>query len=158
MDAGMGSNQNGSNPRIEAWFDGVCEPWNPGGHGAYGAVVKVNGEVALREGGYVGVGPGMSNNVAEYAGVLRVLEFIAVQEGNAVVRGDSKLVIMQLTGEWKAKQGLYLETYRQAAAALAKLGSRVRLEWVGRDQNSECDDLSKQVLRERGVKFRLQPE
>ncbi len=145
-------------PLLEAWFDGVCEPVNPGGHAAYGAVVLRGGKELLREGGYVGHGEGMSNNVAEYAGVLRVLEFLATLDGPALIRGDSKLVISQLTGEWKAKKGLYLDRYRQAVALVARLGSRVRLEWVGRDQNSLCDDLSKQVLRDRGIRFRIQRE
>ena len=28
---------------IEGWFDGVCEPKNPGGHAAWGALVKRDG-------------------------------------------------------------------------------------------------------------------
>ncbi len=45
---------------IEAYFDGVCEPCNPGGHVAYGAAVIVNGQTVLEEGKYVGGGKGMS--------------------------------------------------------------------------------------------------
>src|ERR1035437_2653811 len=82
-------------PSITAWFDGVCEPMNPGGHGAYGALVKVNGNLVLREGAYVGSGPQISNNVAEYAGIIAVMRCIEGPQGEGVIYGDSKLAEMQ---------------------------------------------------------------
>jgi ribonuclease HI len=144
--------------KIEAWFDGCCEPKNPGGHAAYGALVKVDGEVKFSSGEYVGFGSGISNNVAEYAGVACVLREIAKYEGKAIIRGDSKLVINQLSRRWKIHGGMYVPYYKIALDLLKPIENRVKFEWVRRDFNSECDELSKQVLRDRGVTFRIQPE
>ena len=59
-------------PSITVYFDGACDP-NPGGHAGWGAVITIDGK---SEGlfGYVGFGPTMSNNVAEYAGLIGALE------------------------------------------------------------------------------------
>jgi ribonuclease HI len=87
--------------RIEGYFDGVCEPKNPGGHAAWGGIVKVDGETMWRSSGYCGVGSKMSNNVAEYQGALTVMiamygfiEDDPKPTPKLVLRGDSKLVIM----------------------------------------------------------------
>lgn len=155
---------------IEAWFDGVCEPKNPGGHAAWGAVVHVDGVEVYREGGYCGVGPQMSNNVAEYTGFVAALTEALKHAGKIHVRGDSRLVICQLTvqpkhisqmknpGKWMMRGGLYEPFYRQAEKLMRKHGNRVTLEWIPRDENDICDVLSKQQLRDRGVVFRIQPE
>ena len=155
---------------IEAYFDGVCEPRNPGGHGAYGYLVKLNGKVLVGEGAYVGYGPTISNNVAEYSGFCAALEYILANElypEAVIVRGDSKLVIYQLSPDpklgrkWKVNGGLYYPFYQKAVRLLAKVNEctgGVALEWVPRDKNGECDFYSKEVLRQRGIKFRIQPE
>ena len=49
-------------PGILAWFDGACEPVNPGGTASFGVVIKgVDGTVLLRGHGVVGIGKDMSN-------------------------------------------------------------------------------------------------
>ena len=144
-------------PVIEAWFDGVTEPHNPGGHAAYGIVVQLDGQIVLSSGQYVGFGPAMSNNVAEYAGITAILEFIpTLPPQPGVIRGDSKLVIMQLSGQWKAKGGLYLPYFQRAKTLYEPLRLRIQLEWVPRKQNEACDHLSKKVLHDRGIQFRIQ--
>ena len=122
----------------------------------------MDGEPVFAQGGYIGFGKGMSNNVAEYSGCIEVLSQIASLDGVAVIRGDSKLVIMQLFGKngtkWKVHGGCYVPYYQKAKAALEPLRQRVSMLWVPREQNGECDEFSKQVLRDRGVQFRIQPE
>jgi ribonuclease HI len=150
---------------IEAWFDGACEPVNPGGHGAWGAIVKVDGPIVYREGGYCGAGPSISNNVAEYSGFCAALTEALRYPGEIRVRGDSRLVICQLSdeaaracgypGKWKMKGGLYQPFYERAVQLLEP---RVALEWVPRENNNECDVLSKEVLRAKGVRFRIQAD
>lgn len=86
---------------IECWFDGCCEPINPGGHASYGALLKLDGEKIWEEGQWVGYGPQMSNNVAEYSGFIACLQqtllwLISNPTHNVTkvhIRGDSKLVI-----------------------------------------------------------------
>ena len=147
---------------IEGIFDGCCEPRNPGGHAAWGAVVKVDGQLVWESSGYCGVGPTMSNNVAEYSGVLAVLNFVNGIHGSLLIRGDSKLVIEQLSGRWKIHGGLYVPFYRQAKTLVDQQRTfrkgNLAFKWVPRDENSDCDYLSKNELHKRGVVFRIQPE
>jgi len=149
-------------PLLEGWFDGVCEPRNPGGHAAWGALLKDGRKVLWEASGYVGAGPLMSNNVAEYSGVIALLEAIADRPGSMLIRGDSKLVIQQLRGTWKIHGGLYVPYCRRAKALFAsQLQTRhgnILLQWIPRDENSECDRLSKGELLRRGIEFRIQPE
>lgn len=142
---------------IEGWFDGCCEPRNPGGHAAFGILVKVDGNTVLSRGEYVDYGPKMSNNVAEFSGFIALIKAIAPLPGPAIVRGDSKLVIYTLTGRYKAKQGLYIPYFLNARQAFEPERDRVGLEWIGREENEECDKLSKAVLKERGIRLRIQP-
>lgn len=143
---------------IEAWFDGCTEPKNPGGHGAWGGLVKVNGTTVFAKGGYVGHGPTISNNVSEYSAFIAVAEEIMKHPGVATIRGDSKLVVMQLNGKWRVKGGLYKPFYEKAKVIWRELKSRATLEWVPREENNQCDYLSKNVLKEMGIRFRIQPE
>ena len=60
-----------------AWFDGACGPVNPGGKATSGAIIKdKEGTVLLEEGRLVGNGQGMSNNIVEYAAIIRVFEYL----------------------------------------------------------------------------------
>lgn len=143
---------------IEAWFDGCTEPRNPGGHGAWGGLIKVDGKEVFAKGGYVGNGPTISNNVSEYCAFIAVAEEILKHPGVAIIRGDSKLVVMQLRGKWRVKGGLYKPFYDKAKVLWAKIKDRADLIWVPREENEVCDYLSKNVLKELGIKFRIQPE
>ena len=153
---------------IEGWFDGVVEPINPGGHGAWGALVRVDGVTVFEEGGYIGHGPHISNNVAEYSGFLAVLTEALKYEGKILIRGDSRLVICQLSteaarflgysGKWRVNGGAYMPIYEKARPLFEANSKRVKLRWIPRDQNSICDVLSKKELHDRGVVFKIQPE
>ncbi len=144
---------------IKCWFDGVCEPKNPRGHGAYGICIRTQfGE--HKEGVYVGYGEGISNNVAEYSGFIDILKRIKsnfLSNQDIIIRGDSKLVIEQMLGRWRIKQGLYLPLAYEAQKRFKKF-TRTTLEWIPRDENEICDKLAKDVLRNKGIKFRIQPK
>lgn len=145
---------------IEAWFDGCCEPKNPGGYAAAGVLVKVNGVTVWQKGKFIISGPEASNNVAEYYGCAMVLKYITKEElkGDIIIRGDSQLVIKQLLGEWKVKGGLYLKYWQRTKELLEPIKDRVKFEWIKREENDVCDGLSKQVLKEMNVQFKIQPE
>lgn len=143
---------------IEAFFDGVCEPRNPGGHAAWGVLVKQDGATVFGAGGYVGNGSRMSNQVAEYAAVAIALREVAKYNDIATIHGDSMLVICQLRGTWEVHGGLYVPYYKAAFALYDPLRARVNLDWIPRERNSECDEFSKKVLRDMGIVFRIQPE
>ncbi|MGA2609034.1 MAG: ribonuclease HI family protein [Terriglobia bacterium] len=133
-----------------AWFDGACEPVNPGGTATFGASSKgLDGTVFLREHGLAGKGNAMSNNVAEYAGVLHILKYLSSRPpGRVTIHGDSNLVINQLSGKWRVRKGLYLsiaiET-KELLAYLRGLGWQINFCWIPREQNAECDALSKEA-------------
>lgn len=151
---------------IEMWFDGVCEPVNPGGHGAFGTLIKSTSEVIYEKGGYLGSGPHMSNNVAEYCGFVDGLRFLTENRQRlgvvfkVLIRGDSNLVIKQMSGVWRVHGGLYVPYHDEAKKLLAEVRTfaMCSLEWIPRAENDECDKLSKGELHSRGIKFRIQPE
>jgi ribonuclease HI len=136
-------------PAILAWFDGACEPLNPGGTASFGVIVQgENGTVLLREHGVVGKGKAMSNNLAEYAGVLHILKYLTSRPpGRVTIHGDSALVVNQLNGKWRIKKGLYLSIAAETKelAHLRGLGWQINLCWIPREQNEECDALSKKI-------------
>jgi broad specificity phosphatase PhoE/ribonuclease HI len=116
---------------------------NPG-RAAYGALVKDadTGRVLAEEGTAIGTA---SNNVAEYSGLiagLKMAELVA-PGADIEVRMDSKLVVEQMSGNWKIKhpdmKPLALEANR-----LAPFGTTYT--WVPREQNKHADRLANEAL------------
>ena len=145
-----------------AWFDGSCGPVNPGGTATSGAIIKgKDGTVLLEEGRMVGSGSEMSSNVAEYAAIIRVFEYLVSRSpGHVIVHGDSSLVINQLNGKWAARNGLYYSAYlgaRELLGHLRSLGWQVDLLWIRRTQNEGCHAVSRGGLAEAGVRREIQP-
>lgn len=116
---------------------------NPG-PAAYGTVLRDadTGAVIAEDGSTLGVA---SNNVAEYSGLVAGLRLAAeFAPGAAVeVRMDSKLVVEQMSGNWKIKhpdmKALALE-----AGRLAPPGTTYT--WVPRDRNAYADRLANEAL------------
>jgi ribonuclease HI len=129
---------------IEAFFDGLCEP-NPGGVATYGFVIKRDGKKVHEGHGLAGTPktPQATNNVAEYTGLIKALEWLVGQKTKdpVVVRGDSDLIIKQVKGEYKVKSGLLAPLHARAKELLGKLPG-VSIEWVQRERNSEADRLT----------------
>ncbi len=116
---------------------------NPG-PAAYGALVKdaETGRVLAEEGTSIGVA---SNNVAEYRGLIAGLTMAqtVAPDADIEVRMDSKLVVEQMSGNWKIKhpdmRPLALE-----ANGLAPFGTTYT--WVPREQNKHADRLANEAL------------
>jgi len=116
---------------------------NPG-PAAYGALLKdaENGEVIAERGETIGVA---TNNVAEYRGLIAGLELAAehAPEAEIEVRMDSKLVVEQMSGNWKIKhpdmKPLAIEANR-----LAPIGTT--FTWVPRAENAHADRLANEAL------------
>lgn len=127
---------------VQAWFDGACEPVNPAGLGTYGFVVRRGDELLVRRHGVVPdiAGVPMTGNVAEYVALLLLLEWLAEHEpGPARIEGDSKLVVMQVRGEWDANVPV-LRMLRDKCRAL--IAPDARLVHVPRERNGEADALT----------------
>ncbi|XP_030553598.1 uncharacterized protein LOC115757496 isoform X1 [Rhodamnia argentea] len=116
-------------------FDGASKG-NPGQAGA-GAVLRAeDGSVVcrLREG--VGIA---TNNVAEYRAAILGLRY-ALQKGfnHVRVRGDSKLVCMQIQGLWKTKNQNMADLCK-VAKELTDQFSSFEISHIARELNSEAD-------------------
>ncbi len=116
---------------------------NPG-PAAYGALVKDadSGRVLAEDGTTIGTA---SNNVAEYRGLIAGLTMAqtVAPEADVEVRMDSKLVVEQMSGNWKIKhpdmKPLALEAKR-----LAPFGTSYT--WVARERNKHADRLANEAL------------
>jgi ribonuclease HI len=147
---------------LTLYFDGSCWP-NPAGTAAYGFALY-EGPAKLDEGhGVIGTGPEFSNNYAEYIslyhGLLAVSTALNGERAHVSVKGDSQLVINTMLGRWRAKDGLYYPAYLDASNEVSKLqkqGVRFSFIWIPRENNTECDDLSKVHLSaESGIQDRM---
>lgn len=128
---------------ITVYFDGLCYPKNPCGVAAYGYLIYRDGQPIHRGFGAVGEGKGMTNNVAEYEGLMAAAQWLK-DEGiseKIAIKGDSQLVIRQMKGEWKISSA----TSKRYVPLIRKLlqGMDVSFSWVPREENEEADKLSR---------------
>jgi len=137
-----------------AWCDGACEPNNPGGTGGWGFVIKAKGEIIASSYGVMDARPDMTNNVAEYAAVgAAVKAYQAMgRPGPLLVKTDSKLVVEQMKGNWRARKGAYIRVRIKLLELLETCEFEVNWSWVGRNENQEADALSVKGLEELGIK------
>jgi broad specificity phosphatase PhoE/ribonuclease HI len=116
---------------------------NPG-EAAYGAVLMdaTTGEVIAERAEAIGIA---TNNVAEYRGLIAGLELYNehTPEAELEVRMDSKLVVEQMSGNWKIKHP-DMKPLALAANRLAPFGTTFR--WIPREQNKHADALLNAAL------------
>ncbi|HTW15445.1 MAG TPA: bifunctional RNase H/acid phosphatase [Nocardioides sp.] len=124
---------------------------NPG-PAAYGAVLRdaATGEVIAEDGSTLGVA---TNNVAEYQGLIAGLRLAQefAPDAEIEVRMDSKLVVEQMSGNWKIKH----PDMKPLAAEAARLAPRgTSYTWIPRERNSHADGLVNDALdgRRSGVR------
>jgi len=132
---------------IVVYIDGLAEPTNPG-IGSYGYVIYNDGIKVKEDGKFVG--EYVSNNMAEYSALceaLKTLLEMGLQHKPVIVRSDSKLLVNQMLGKWKTRDGLYIEKYREAIKLAAKF-PKITFEWIPREQNKEADSLSRKAYIE----------
>ncbi|HEY3226433.1 MAG TPA: ribonuclease HI [Planctomycetota bacterium] len=136
-------------------FDGLCLPKNPGGVATFGFVAK-RGAKTVHEGYGLAAPPytpEATNNVAEYTGVLKALEWALAQgfeKEKMVVRGDSELVIRQLKGEYKVKSPSIAHLFKRVRELAGRFPS-ITFEWIPREQNKEADALTNRAYAEFGA-------
>lgn len=140
-----------SQQQIIGYFDGACEPVNPGGIASYGVVVYKNSRIIWisSETVFVKKASETSNQLAEYAGAIRLLKFLidnGLTDIPVEIRGDSKLVINQLFGAWSINSGYYVSWAFQAKELLNKF-STITGKWIPREQNTFADKLSVEAIK-----------
>lgn len=117
---------------------------NPG-HSGYGALVRDpdTGEILVEKAEYLGI---VSNNVAEYSGLIAALELAHEIDPDAwiLAKMDSKLVVEQMSGRWKIK---HADMQRLAAQARKIVDPhRVKYQWIPREINKDADRLSNEAM------------
>ena len=154
-------------------FDGLCEPVNPGGvavsswmafdadqnpevlDGKFSRVLSKAAAIEnwgpiLIGGRVVADGPKATNNLAEWCGLggglagLRECDPFKV----LLIRGDSQLVIRQLTGEWAVRAEHLKPLKARCLEILAELGCEWHAEWVPRAKNEVADDHGRAIYAE----------
>ncbi|RFA95127.1 ribonuclease HI [Pyrobaculum aerophilum] len=131
---------------IQLFFDGACEPVNPGGIGAYGFAAFDEGREAYGEGGVVCFGERWcTNNYAEYAGLVKALEWALAGGFDCVSAfGDSQLVVRQMLGLY-AVRAPNLKPLHERALELSRGFKRFSISWVPREESSRADYYSKRA-------------
>ncbi|WEG12346.1 ribonuclease H family protein [Pullulanibacillus sp. KACC 23026] len=91
-----------------------------------------------------------SNNEAEYAALhfaLKELEGLGVHHLTLKIKGDSQVVISQLSGDWPVTEDTLNRWADRVEAQLDKLGLKPVYEHVTRKSNQEADQLASQALK-----------
>ncbi len=138
--------------RVTIYFDGLCQPKNPGGVACYGFVVQ-NDWWFLQTGDGLASEPlslEATNNVAEYTGLLKALEWLLANqyEGTSLtIRGDSELVIYQLDGTYQVKSTSIIYLHDKIEALLRRFRN-IALEWIPGEENKEADFLTRKAYIE----------
>ena len=118
---------------------------NPG-PASYGVVVRnERGEVVAKLKKYIGR---MTNNVAEYYGLIAALDYAQSNGVRALrIESDSELLVQQMRGHYKVKS-LDLRPLFERAKKMAQTFESFRIDHVYREQNSEADALANEALDE----------
>ena len=144
---------------IELYFDGACEPFNPGGTASYGWVIKKDNKIIKEGSGIVGTGEGMTNNIAEYSGLVKGLEeFLKLNlKEQLLIKGDSNMVINMISGKWgwNKKKNIWkphtkMPHLKELLDGALKLLKKIdyEVQWIPREENKEADALSKHMTQD----------
>jgi ribonuclease HI len=132
---------NNNSGLIVAHFDGACVYSR---RASCGAIIRRDGRVIWRASQPVtDHGPGLTCNVAEYSGLLLVLNYLLDHDLNReriLIVGDSMLVIKQAFGRWRIKRGAYVELAHEAKRLLRQFPN-VTGKWVPRERNTTAESL-----------------
>jgi probable phosphoglycerate mutase len=135
----------GAPGRIIIEADGASRG-NPG-RAAYGALVKDadTGRVLAEDGTTLGTA---SNNVAEYRGLIAGLTMArtVAPEADVEVRMDSKLVVEQMSGNWKIKHPDMKPLALEANRLVTARPGATTYTWTAREQNKHADRLANEAL------------
>lgn len=127
--------------KFKAFVDGASRG-NPGpaGYGVY--ITSDSGEI-IEIFGYLGT---TTNNVAEYAGLLDVLEFAAAEGATELeVVSDSLLLVKQMLGEYKVKHPNLIPLHRKARAGVSRF-KHFSIRHTLRAGNKDADRLANMAV------------
>src|ERR1700733_10172401 len=118
---------------------------NPG-PAAYGVVIRdAKGEIVAKLKKYIGR---MTNNVAEYYGLIAALDYMQSQGIRALrIESDSELLVKQMRGQYKVRSPELQPLFERARKMSESLES-FRIDHVYREQNREADALANEAMDE----------
>lgn len=131
---------------IEVYFDGLCQPINPGGISCYAFLVKSGGRTIYSDYG-IAVEPfsqDSTNNVAEYTALVKALQWLLEKNLGSTkveIKSDSQLIVNQLTGDYKVKSKRIMSLYKQVLLLKSKFQD-IEIKWIPREENREADRLT----------------
>ena len=131
---------------IEVYFDGLCQPINPGGISCYAFIVKSDERIIHSDYGVAAkpFSEESTNNVAEYTALAKALQWLLANNFNSKkveIKSDSQLVVNQLTGDYKVKARRILPLFKHVLFLKAKFQD-IQIKWIPRDMNREADTLT----------------
>ncbi len=131
-------------PPFRLFVDGACRG-NPG-PAAYAFILYQGERPLLKGGGFLGKA---TNNIAEYTALIKGLEaaWEAGVRERLEIYSDSQLMVRQLEGTYKVRQG-HLKSLHTQAHNLLKRFRQARIFHVERGLNREADRLANRVLDE----------
>src|SRR2546426_3105589 len=130
----------------EIYFDGLCEPKNPGGIPVYAFVIfdQKTAQLLASDAGLAGEPwkESATHNLAEYKGAINATKWLKalIPVRHLTICGDSQLVIRQLTKDYQVKSPKILPLYDELTRLLE--GFDWKAIWVPREKNSMADRLA----------------
>lgn len=131
---------------LECYFDGSCEPINPGGQMGYGFIIMEKGKNIYSYNNKDRENKNNTSNLAEYKALNKLLDYLLenkLDNCNILIKGDSQLVIYQMQYIWKIKTGIYVSEALICRDKARKFKIPIKFHWIPREQNKEADKLSK---------------
>jgi len=115
---------------------------NPG-PGAYGYAILENEDIVFQEGATMGV---VTNNVAEYEGLLKGLEkSLELGATSLIIKSDSQLLVRQLLGQYKVRAPHIIPLVDKAKRLLRQFKKTVLIH-IPREENGLADSLCNEAL------------
>lgn len=137
---------------LELYFDGLCEPRNPGGVACWGYVLRENDSdpqcvleshwrTVAGAHGVAREGPEATNNVAEWVALGKGLRYILDNYHGCphlTIYGDSQLVIRQLNQEWRCNKPHLQQYLTRCHEILSGLTLNWRALPIPKEDNQEA--------------------
>lgn len=129
------------NKHFTLFCDGASRG-NPG-PGAYGYALLENEDIVFQEGATLGV---VTNNVAEYEGLLKGLEkSLELGATSLIIKSDSQLLVRQLLGQYKVRAPHIIPLVDKAKRLLRQF-KKTEIIHIPREENGLADSLCNEAL------------
>ena len=140
--------------KVEVYFNGTCQPYNPGGIACYCFLIEQQQDSIHWEHGLALAQPftdDATDNVAAYTAVIKALEWLLAHrpDGSSnnssssfktqtiVLKGDSQLVINQIKGKYKVKEARIIPLYKRVRSLISKF-KNIKIKWIPIEQNRQA--------------------